>query len=206
VYARHQFDAAVASPSPEEIKETAERVASIDLSAMTRRLMTAADGPKWSEAEARWAEARYRRFLMMARLYPGRALVPTREIDLFWHDHILNTRAYWRDCETLFGRYLHHDAGFGSLDADAPAKAAFEDDTARCYRALFGEDYFRPEGAANCTIPSCIVPPSGRPAAAANCTIPSCIVPPAAQPQAAANCTIPSCIVPPGAEPAAIAH
>lgn len=31
----------------------------------------------------------------------------------FWHYHILDTRAYHKDCDTVFGHYLHHFPYFG---------------------------------------------------------------------------------------------
>jgi len=35
-------------------------------------------------------------------------LVPSKEIDLFWHCHILNTPLYRKFCDTHFGKYLDH--------------------------------------------------------------------------------------------------
>lgn len=43
-------------------------------------------------------------------------LVPTREIDEFWHNHILYTREYARDCECIFGKFLHHDPSLPDED------------------------------------------------------------------------------------------
>lgn len=55
----------------------------------------------------------YRKFLALNIRYPDRKICPTGPIDLFWHAHILDTRAYARDCETLFGDMLHHFPYFG---------------------------------------------------------------------------------------------
>ena len=41
-------------------------------------------------------------------LYPDEVLVPTKDMDEFWHMHILHTKFYMKDCQNLFGRYLHH--------------------------------------------------------------------------------------------------
>ena len=35
-------------------------------------------------------------------------LAPSPLVDLAWHAHLLDTRAYMRDCDALFGEYLHH--------------------------------------------------------------------------------------------------
>lgn len=50
----------------------------------------------------------YKRFLWLCLKYPDSALVPTKDMDEFWHNHILHTRRYFKDCQNLFGRYLHH--------------------------------------------------------------------------------------------------
>jgi len=35
--------------------------------------------------------------------------VPSHEVDLIWHAHILFTRQYMEDTEKYFGHYLHHE-------------------------------------------------------------------------------------------------
>jgi hypothetical protein len=40
-------------------------------------------------------------------------VVPSKEIDIFWHTHILDTQKYMSDCENLFGKYIHHFPYFG---------------------------------------------------------------------------------------------
>ena len=39
--------------------------------------------------------------------------MPSKDIDIFWHTHILDTQKYMADCETLFGKYFHHFPYFG---------------------------------------------------------------------------------------------
>jgi hypothetical protein len=55
----------------------------------------------------------YRKFLALNMRYPDRKICPTGPIDMIWHYHILDTRAYERDCMMLFGRLLHHFPYFG---------------------------------------------------------------------------------------------
>ncbi len=50
----------------------------------------------------------YRAFLYLCKKYPDDVIVPTKEVDDFWHLHILDTRNYIQDCEKIFGKYLHH--------------------------------------------------------------------------------------------------
>ena len=63
----------------------------------------------WTELEARQASQNYLRFLCLLKLYPDRLLIPTQDIDRVWHCHILHTRQYRQDCQTIFGHYLDHD-------------------------------------------------------------------------------------------------
>lgn len=44
--------------------------------------------------------------------------VPTKEIDIVWHHHILDTQKYMEDCERLFGRYVHHFPYSGLLGGE----------------------------------------------------------------------------------------
>ena len=62
-------------------------------------------------------ETLYRSFLKLKKLYPKRNIIPSAEIDIFWHHHILHTKEYYADCESIFGSYLHHTPG-GDTKAD----------------------------------------------------------------------------------------
>jgi hypothetical protein len=55
-------------------------------------------------------EELYRIFLFLTKTYPKEKLVPHPLADIFWHEHILQTRKYHADCKKLFGKYLHHQA------------------------------------------------------------------------------------------------
>ena len=65
--------------------------------------------PRWTQSDALRCVQLYKNFLWLNKLHPGTALVPTREIDECWHNHILYTKNYLHDCLHLFGHYLHHD-------------------------------------------------------------------------------------------------
>jgi len=62
----------------------------------------------WTEEEWSQAELEYVRFLTIHQANPKSPLAPSELMDKMWHGHILNTQAYARDCEALFGRFLHH--------------------------------------------------------------------------------------------------
>lgn len=87
-------------------------------------------------------EEMYRGFLLLYALNPGMIIVPTRELDEFWHTHILDTLKYQEDCETVFGFFLHHFPYFGMRDEDdaADLQQKFEQTTA-LYEATFGRPY-----------------------------------------------------------------
>jgi len=56
-------------------------------------------------------EELYRVFLFLRKRYPKLRLVPHPMADIFWHQHILQTRKYHADCKKIFGKYLHHEPG-----------------------------------------------------------------------------------------------
>jgi hypothetical protein len=51
---------------------------------------------------------RYRCFLQAVRNEPDGTFAPSKDVDLFWHHHILDTVKYIEDCRRLFGQYIHH--------------------------------------------------------------------------------------------------
>lgn len=65
--------------------------------------------PKWTLSDAEHCCRLYKNFILLQRIYKTEPLVPTREIDEFWHNHILHTKAYITDCMHIFGYYLHHE-------------------------------------------------------------------------------------------------
>ena len=116
------------------------RIAALDLTQIRRKLMEPEpEGQGWSEEFALEAEKWYRRFLHVVLRYPSVRPVPNHYIDAFWHQHILDTRAYARDCHVTFGRFLHHYPYFG-MNGDAAQRNAGFDETNAVYRAEFCED------------------------------------------------------------------
>ncbi len=64
--------------------------------------------PRWTLDDANHCAQLYKNFLYLQKKHMPEALVPTREIDEFWHNHILFTQRYIQDCNHIFGHYLHH--------------------------------------------------------------------------------------------------
>ena len=85
----------------------------LDLEPIKFSLTRREDGPNWPLSKAEGVELWYRRFLYLSNIYDDKVIVPSKDIDTFWHTHILDTQKYMFDCETLFGRYVHHFPYFG---------------------------------------------------------------------------------------------
>ena len=88
-------------------------IAKLDLEPIMVKLMDKEEGEGWTLEQVMRAARRYRQFLSLAAKYPDRVIVPTGEIDEFWHAHILDTEKYAEDCERIFGSILHHFPYFG---------------------------------------------------------------------------------------------
>src|SRR3990167_7197635 len=68
----------------------------------------------WSRRKSHECSEHYKKYLYLILKYGDQyPLVPTIDIDEFWHMHILDTKKYMADCEAIFGRYLHHYPYFG---------------------------------------------------------------------------------------------
>lgn len=92
------------------LQEALERVNRLEFKMLKMKMVEEHD---WTPEFCDEVEALYRRFLALNARYPDRKICPTGPIDEFWHAHILDTRAYMRDCEDIFGYYLHHFPYFG---------------------------------------------------------------------------------------------
>lgn len=80
----------------------------LDLAPIKMKLMHVESGEAWSALRADAVEKEYRRFLFLMKKYPDAKASPTVDVDTFWHYHILDTMKYARDCEAVFGYFLHH--------------------------------------------------------------------------------------------------
>ena len=111
----------------------------LDLSMICMKLMDSDEGEGWSQRQCGEVSLEYRRFLALHVLYPDEPIVPTRAVDACWHRHILDTAAYQRDCEAIFGRLLHHYPYFGMQGAEDERQfvSAF-DRTKQLYKLTFG--------------------------------------------------------------------
>jgi len=70
----------------------------------------------WLREDALLTSGYYRNYLFLRKKYnpnmesitPENAMPASGDVDEFWHMHILDTRQYISDCQSIFGGYLHH--------------------------------------------------------------------------------------------------
>ena len=128
-----------------------EAVFSLDLDPIKFKLMDANEGYGWTREEADSRELEYKRFLALVAKFPDEAIVPNKEVDKFWHAHILDTMKYAEDCHNVFGYFLHHFPYFGMRDEEDAANLANANErTLALYRQEFGTA--KQPGAAYCGV------------------------------------------------------
>lgn len=91
----------------------------LDLERFVKKVLR--DHPTYfkDEAAARAAIAEYRRMLYLIQKFPEAPVVPSKLVDLVWHEHILDTQQYKQDSQRMFGRYIHHAPAFGDNEDEA---------------------------------------------------------------------------------------
>lgn len=126
-----------------------KNVAELDLSMVKMKLQDPTEGKGWTKEQCDDAEIEYKRFLTLNLLYP-QSIVPTIIMDTFWHYHILDTRAYHRDSQKVFGEYFHHFPYFGMRgEEDRKNLDASFEETKNLYEKTFGESIWK-EGESKC--------------------------------------------------------
>lgn len=86
----------------------ADKIKSLDLSNVKQKLIHHS-GESWTIEKANEAELEYKQFLNLCLKYPNKNIGITYEADKFWHQHILDTKQYSKDCDIIFGKFLHHN-------------------------------------------------------------------------------------------------
>lgn len=102
--------------------------------------LTKSTEASWTDEMCDFAEIEYKKFLSLKLLYPKVSLVPSKLVDKFWHEHILDTKSYAKDCNTLFGYFIHHYPYFGIYgDDDQQALQSSFNETIKLYETHFGK-------------------------------------------------------------------
>jgi len=133
-------------------RQKLEGIQGLDLGPVKFKLMDPEEGEGWTREFAERMELEYKRFLTLLAKYPQEPIAPGKEVDRFWHAHILDTQKYVEDCERVFGHYLHHFPYFGMRGADdAAALARAAERTRELYTAEFAAGV-QPVAAAFCSV------------------------------------------------------
>src|SRR5262245_28068934 len=137
------------SISDRPLDQVTAAIHALDLDPIKFKLMDHEEGQGWSREHADRVELAYRRFLVLYATYPEETLAPSKDVDKFWHGHILDTLKYADDCDRVFGRFLHHFPYFGLRGAEDAANLARAAETTQgLYRRQFGDGF---EGAVYCS-------------------------------------------------------
>jgi len=117
----------------------------LDLERFVKKLQK--DHPSYfsDESTTRHAIAEYRRMLHIIQKFPGVPAVPSKLVDLVWHEHILDTQTYRHDSQRLFGKYVHHAPSFGDASdeeviAEKKEMVKQQQEMLEKYVALFSEE------------------------------------------------------------------
>src|SRR6266853_3659268 len=122
------------------VEQVIAAINALDLESVKVRAMDPELGEGWTREYAEGIERGYRTYLAMLAKYPDHAedILLSKDVDEFWHTHILQTIKYTEDCEAVFGKYLHHAPHVGEVtSADREKRIALAEKTRRLYQREF---------------------------------------------------------------------
>jgi len=133
------------------VEQIVAAIQALDLDPIKVKLMDPEEGQGWSREYLDQMEIEYKRFLTLSAKYPEETIATSKDVDKFWHGHILDTLKYAEDCQNVFGYFLHHFPYFGMRgEEDAANLAEAGKTTNRLYEKEFGEAV--PRRAAYCSV------------------------------------------------------
>ena len=131
------------------IEQVIAAIEALDLGPIKLKLMDPEEGQGWSREYVERMETAYKRFLTLLVKFPHESIAPTKDVDKFWHGHILDTMKYADDCQNVFGYFLHHFPYFGMRgEQDAADLQAAGENMHALYEREFGEPM--PKGTGFC--------------------------------------------------------
>ena len=125
------------------VEQVIAAINALDLESVKVRAMDPELGEGWTREYAEGIERGYRTYLSMLAKYPDHAedILLSKDVDEFWHTHILQTIKYTEDCEAVFGKYLHHAPHVGEVTpADKEKRIALAEKTRQLYQREFGNE------------------------------------------------------------------
>jgi hypothetical protein len=123
------------------VQDVISAIQALDLESVKVRAMDPELGEGWTREYADSIETAYRTYLTMLVKYPDHAedILLSKDVDEFWHTHILQTMKYADDCEAVFGQFLHHSPHIGEVTpADHEHRARQAEKTRNLYEKEFG--------------------------------------------------------------------
>ena len=122
------------------VEQVVAAIHALDLDPIKLKLMDPEEGQGWSREYVERMEVAYKRFLTLLVRFPDESIAPTKDVDKFWHGHILDTMKYAEDCQSVFGYFLHHFPYFGMRgEQDAANLRAAGENMHALYEREFGE-------------------------------------------------------------------
>ena len=122
------------------VEQVMAAIRALDLEPIKLRVMDPELGEGWTREYAESIERAYRNYLIILAKHPEdiEEIVVSKDVDEFWHTHILHTMKYTEDCEKVFGTYLHHSPEVGERTQALLKKAVLAEKTRRLYQQEFG--------------------------------------------------------------------
>ncbi|HEY9584669.1 MAG TPA: hypothetical protein VJI33_03805 [Candidatus Paceibacterota bacterium] len=115
--------------------EPVSRLFRWDLSRVRQHL---AERKRWSVKRCLAVDQEYRRFIALHVIHPKAGISPSKLVDEMWHTHVLFTRDYAKFCETIAGKFIHHNP-FLKADQNRPEVKKVPHRTMMLYRRHFGK-------------------------------------------------------------------
>jgi hypothetical protein len=63
---------------------------------------------KWSHGRVKEIKSEYAKYLAICYFNRGERFAPSKDVDEFWHQHILCTADYLKFCDRTLGKFIHH--------------------------------------------------------------------------------------------------
>ncbi|WP_417905551.1 glycine-rich domain-containing protein [Candidatus Tisiphia endosymbiont of Micropterix aruncella] len=127
----------------QDINVVWDKISSLDFT-IQKNKMQEEEFEGWSQQKLDIVEEQYRRMLFLWVKYDSIDLPPSKDIDIFWHYHILDTRKYQEDCQKIFGYYQHHNPYF-SMGSDKSNLYKCFENTLYFYEKEFKEELYETE-------------------------------------------------------------
>src|SRR5215207_2022134 len=124
--------------------QVAAAIQALDLESVKVRLMDPELGEGWTRDYADNIEAAYKTYLTLVAKYQDDAedILLAKDVDEFWHTHILQTMKYARDCQAAFGTFLHHEPHVGKVTQELrEQRGKLAEKTRALYEREFGSTH-----------------------------------------------------------------